>query len=301
MSGEFTTDDLRVLMDSWTLHLRAERKSTNTLKGYSTGVTQFLAWADETGAAPDLDRTTVAAFMTHLLDAGAEPATAATRHLALRRFSAWLAAEGEIDADQLLNSKAPKLDVKVVETLDDEQLAALVKACQGTEWTDRRDEAIVRVMLETGMRAGEVAALTLDDIDLTKGLITVRRSKSKRGRIVPVGPDACRALDRWIRARRKHRLADSPRLWLGERGRTFEYMGLYRALERRSLAAGIENFHPHVLRHTAASRWLAAGGSEGGLMSVAGWNNRGMVDRYAAHTKSMRAADEARRLNLGEL
>lgn len=301
MPGEFTTDDLRDLMASWVLHLRAERKSENTLKGYTTGVSQFLAWADETGTPPNLDRTTVAAFMTHLLDNGAEPATAATRHLALRRFSAWLAAEDEIDSDQLLNSKAPKIDVKVVETLDDTQLAALVKACQGKEWTDRRDEAIVRVMLETGMRAGEVAGLTLDDIDLAKGLVTVRRSKSKRGRIVPIGPEAVQALDRWIRARRKHRLAESPRLWLGERGRTFEYMGLYRALERRATAAGISNFHPHVLRHTAASRWLAAGGSEGGLMSVAGWHSREMVDRYAAHTKSMRAADEARRLNLGEL
>jgi integrase/recombinase XerD len=56
-----------------------------------------------------------------------------------------------------------------------------------------------------------------------------------------------------------------------------------------------------MLRHTAASRWLAAGGSEGGLMAVAGWRRRDMIDRYAAATRASRAVEEARGLGLGEL
>jgi integrase/recombinase XerD len=69
-------------------------------------------------------------------------------------------------------------------------------------------------------------------------------------------------------------------------------------LGRRAEAAGIRGFHPHVLRHTAAHRWLAAGGSEGGLMAVAGWARRDMLDRYAAATANERAAAEAKSLNL---
>jgi integrase len=65
--------------------------------------------------------------------------------------------------------------------------------------------------------------------------------------------------------------------------------------------AGIEGFHIHRLRHTAASRWLAAGGSEAGLMAVAGWRSRDMLDRYVMDTAMSRAADESRRLNLGDL
>jgi hypothetical protein len=56
-----------------------------------------------------------------------------------------------------------------------------------------------------------------------------------------------------------------------------------------------------VLRHTACHRWLAAGGSEGGLMAVAGWARRDMLDRYAAATASERAAAEAKGLDLGDL
>ena len=56
-----------------------------------------------------------------------------------------------------------------------------------------------------------------------------------------------------------------------------------------------------MLRHTAAHRWLAAGGTEGGLMAVAGWSSREMLDRYARATAAERAAAEARNLNLGDV
>ena len=60
-------------------------------------------------------------------------------------------------------------------------------------------------------------------------------------------------------------------------------------------------FHPHLLRHTAAHRWLAAGGSEGGLVAVAGWTRADMLTRYTKARASDRAADEARRLDLGNI
>ena len=69
----------------------------------------------------------------------------------------------------------------------------------------------------------------------------------------------------------------------------------------RAEMAGVKGFHPHMLRHTAAHRWLAKGGSEGGLMAVAGWTRPDMLLRYTKAQASARAAEEAQRLNLGEL
>ncbi|MDO0937136.1 tyrosine-type recombinase/integrase [Streptomyces sp. DG2A-72] len=293
--------DIASLLDSWLLHLAAERKSAQTLKTYGDGVRAFLRWCEGAGRAPVLDRPTVNAFVSAVLDGGAEASTARSRQLAVRRFSAWLADEGEIDTDQLLNLKPPKLDHKVVPELDDDQLRALIKACKGNDLRDRRDEAIVRFMAETGARAGEIVGMSVADIDLKRGAAVVRRGKGGKGRTVPVGPQAARALDRYLRARRTHRLAQTPALWLGDRGKGFTYDGLYVALRHRAELAGIPDFHPHVLRHTAAGRWLAAGGSEGGLMAVAGWSRRDMIDRYTRATSERRAAEEARRLNLGEL
>lgn len=288
------------LFESWLLHLRAERKSPNTLKAYGDGVRAFLRWCDENGIEPELDRPTVNAFTADLIER-VEASTARSRQLAVRRFSAWLADEEEIERDELVGLKPPKLDVKVVRELTEDEAKALIAACQGKALRDRRDEAIVRFMLETMTRASETIGMRADEIDLGVGLAIVRRGKGGKARRVPFGPQTARSIDRYMRLRRAHRLADTPPLWLGDRGREFSYWGLYWALKRRAKAAGLGDFHPHVLRHTGAGRWLDAGGTEGGLMSVAGWSRREMVDRYTRATSERRAADEARKLDLGNL
>jgi integrase len=156
-------------------------------------------------------------------------------------------------------------------------------------------------MIETGARAGEVVNIAVTDVNLTAGTVVIRRGKGGKGRTVPIGPQTTRALDRYLRLRRTHRLANAPELLLGDRGKGFSYDGLYSALVFRAEQAGLEGFHPHILRHTAAGRWLAAGGSEGGLMAVAGWTRRDMIDRYTRATSERRAVEEARRLQLGDL
>lgn len=293
--------DIRSFLDSWIINLAAERKTEATRDLYRDGILSFFRYCERRQVAPLLSRPLVNAWVASLLDSGMSPATARARQLAVRRYSRWLAAEGEIPADELIGLSPPKLDTKVVPELSEEELKQFIQACRGTELRDRRDEAIIRLMLETGARAGEVVALRLGDVDVRAGLALIHRGKGGRGRTVPIGPQTARAIDRYLRARRTHRLAHTDRLWVGERGREFGYDGLYVALKRRAELAGIKNFHPHVMRHTAATRWLAAGGSENGLMAVAGWKRRDMLDRYTAASSERRAADEARRLNLGDL
>lgn len=282
--------------------MQAERKSPATIRSYEEGVKAFLAWCEATETPAELTKPTVQAFTVALLEAGAEPTTARARQLALRRLSAWLADEGEITRDDLFGITPPKLDRKVAEALTDDQLKALIQACRGKDFLDRRDEAAVRFMAETGVRAGELIGMMLPaDIDLDRGVATVRRGKGGKGRVVPFGPQTTAALDRYIRARRTHKLAATGSLWLGGGGQSLGYQGLNAALKRRAASAGIPRFHLHLLRSTAATRWLRAGGSEQGLMAVAGWSTRSMLDRYTGASAAERAAAEARGLNLGEL
>ena len=261
----------------------------------------FLRWSETAGVTPEITKTTVQAFTADLLDAGAQAATARARHMALRRFAAWLGEEGELDANPLLGVKPPTLDQKVVNALTDEQLRLLIKACSGKALIDRRDEAIVRLMTETGLRAGEVLALQVSDVNVHDGLVTVVRGKGGKGRVAPFGSQTAQAIDRYLRTRRSHRLADTGALWVGGGGKSFGYHGLHAVLKDRAKAAGIDGFHLHLLRHTAATRWLRAGGSEGGLMAVAGWSTRSMIERYTGASAAERAATEARGLGLGEL
>lgn len=283
------------------MSLRAERKSPETVKSYTAGVRGFLRWCEEHAEAPVIDRTLVQRYTADLLDGGAAAATARARQLGMKRFAAWLVEEGELDADPIAGLKPPKLDVQVVEPLTEDQLKGLIKACSGKSLRERRDEALVRLIAETGIRASEAVDMKVADVDLTRGMATVYRGKGGKGRIVPFGPQTAMALDRYMRVRRAHVRADSPDLWVGDRGKGFSYDGLYAALKYRAELAGIKGFHPHLLRTTFATRWLSEGGSEGSLMAVAGWSRRDMIDRYTRATASDRAAAEARTLNLGDL
>ena len=288
------------LLDSWLLHLAAERKSPQTMKTYTDGVKAFLRWAEQEEREPSLDRSTVNAFVVHLLKSGASAATARSRQLAVRRFSAWLADEGEIDTDDLVTLKPPKLDLKVIPELDQDELERLVKVC-GNDFRGLRDEAIIRLMAETGMRAGEVVAMTTEDVNLRDRVAIVRRGKGGKGRTAPFGHRTGRAIDRYIRrGRSNHRMAHLPNLWLGDRQRGFSYQALYSALKLRADAVGIQQFTPHMLRHTAAGRWLDAGGTETSMMRVFGWERRDQIDRYTGATSQRRAIQEGHRLDLGD-
>jgi site-specific recombinase XerD len=285
------------------LHLRAERKSPETVKSYGDGVRAFLNWCATNDKPVVLDRRQLREFVDDVLTGGAKPATAVARHLALRRFSAWLTEEGEQATDPLLGLRSPKLDKPVIEPLTDDQLRALLKACRGPDMRDKRDEALIRLMFTSGARAGEVVAMQVSDLNLRSVPPTaiIRRGKGGKGRVVPLAVEAAAAIDKYMRARRTHRLKDDPALWLGDRGRHFSYDALHKTLTMRAAMAGIPGFHPHRLRHTAAHRWLSKGGSESGLMAVAGWTRPDMLLRYTKAQASARAAEEAQRLNLGEL
>lgn len=294
------TSTLMELLESWELNLKAQHKSPMTIKSYRDGVRFYLRFCEENGFAPDLDKASVNAYVAHYLEVNTS-ATAIARMKAVKMFSAWLAEEGEISSNQIQSLKLPHLDTKIIPELTEDECRALISACKGNGFRDRRDEAIIRFMLETMTRAGEVILMEMNDLDLRTGEAIVRRGKGGKGRTVPFGSQTGAAIDRYLRLRRKCPQASSKMLWVGTGTRTFAYGGLYRALNKRAQSAGIKNFHPHILRHTGAGRWLDADGSEGGLMSVAGWSDRRMIDRYTKHFAAKRAAEEARRLNLGDL
>ena len=261
-----------------------------------------MTWCEHNGHPTELTRGRVQQYTAELIADGKEANTVRLRLAALRQFAKWLVDEDELPDDPLAGLKPPKLPTKVVHGLTDEQLRALIKACKGPGFRDKRDEAIVRLMLETGMRASETVALTVADVEpLKNGIVVIHRGKGMKGRTAPFGPQTAAALDRYLRARRSHKHAATPALWLGVGGKGFAYFGLNDTLRDRAKTAGIKGFHLHLMRHTAATRWLRAGGSEGGLMAIAGWSTRAMMDRYTGASASERAADEARGLNLGEL
>ncbi|HEV2257886.1 MAG TPA: tyrosine-type recombinase/integrase [Streptosporangiaceae bacterium] len=114
---------------------------------------------------------------------------------------------------------------KLVPVFTSEELSALEKTCQGRTFAERRDAAIIAVLTATGIRAGELAGIRYDavdprrsDLELRRREITVR-GKGGRPRVVRIGHEAARVLDRYLRVRSKHAQAWRRELWQGVNNR----------------------------------------------------------------------------------
>src|ERR1700758_4740032 len=170
------------LLTSWLVALAAEHKAIKTRKQYGAGVRLFIRFCDTSGVPAELTKLNVQAFLASLFDGGAASTTVRARFVALQGFAKWLTAEGEIPENPLLGMTSPKLDIKLTDPLTDAEVHDLIKMCKGGTFRDRRDEALIRLLAESGMRAGECIALRVTDVDLAQGVAVVHRGKGAKGR-----------------------------------------------------------------------------------------------------------------------
>jgi site-specific recombinase XerD len=178
-----------------------------------------------------------------LLLASYSDAYASNQFRALQQFFRWLAEEEQV-ADPMAGLRAPQVREKLVPVFTSEELSALEKTCQGRSFAQRRDAAIIAVLTATGIRAAELAGIRYDvdprrgDLDLWRREITVR-GKGGRPRVVRIGHEAARALDRYIRVRSRHAQAWRAQLWLGVNNRgPMTANGIYQMIARRGRETG---------------------------------------------------------------
>ncbi|MEZ5167314.1 MAG: tyrosine-type recombinase/integrase [Acidimicrobiales bacterium] len=205
---------------SWRHALRAENKSPRTIDGYMLTVRLFGEWLIGEGRPTAIDKVTrddVRGFLADQLERN-KPATALARYKGLRLLFKFAQTEGDIAASPMATIQPPKLVEQPPEVLTEDQLARLLKSTAGESFNDRRDHAILRMLLDTGIRRAELVGLSLTDVDLDEGIASVL-GKGGRHRAVPFGGRP-RGRSTGTYGYDKHEYAHTPDLWLGSRVRS---------------------------------------------------------------------------------
>jgi site-specific recombinase XerD len=294
------TSHLQDLQRSFLRELSAEKRSPNTLRLYGQSVRFFSRWLESQGreaSLEELNRPAIREWLAVLSETH-EPGTVKIRYRGLFRFCRWLVEEEEITTNPMAKLSPPTLKAKPVPVISDTELIALLKACNGKGFADRRDEALIRLLLDCGVRISEACSLRVDDLDLDQGM-AILKGKGSKVRPVYFSARTTRALDRYIRMRTHHRWAHLDALFLTQRG-ALSADGARDRVKIRGQLAGIEDIHPHRFRHTFAHDFLMSGGQERDLKRLAGWSSDVMLERYGASAADARAKAAAQRLKRGD-
>jgi len=296
---------------AWYLQsLRAAGRMPNTIAVYVGAVHELDKFLAASGLPRDLasiERDHVERFM---LDQHSrlKPSTAASRYAGLRSFFKWAVDQAQIEASPIGKMPPPKVPDVPVPVLTDDQVKAILRACDTRSFKGRRDMALIRFMLDTGARRSEVAAVRQDDVDLTTGTVWFKVTKGNHPRVGKIGAKTCSAIYAYLIERDKQAHAPSPFLWIGQYG-GLSGDAIGTIFSRRARMAEVFNVtddgvrrpaHAHQTRHTFADRFLASGGSESNLMALGGWRSREIMSRYGRSRATERALEEAARIAVGD-
>lgn len=225
---------------------------------YGAGLLGAVATADSVVEWVRLEAPVVNAYIA---ERGRPYGTVTRSHIvdAVRCLLRWALSTGRIDRDLTAGVlKSPGTRRALPRGVRADQVAALLGVCDPTTVIGARDRAVVTLLVRLGLRAGEAARLTLDDIDWTAG--RVRVVGKGREHTLPIPVDVGEALTAWLRARPVS-LDRGVFVRMSAPRRMLTAAGISGIIARLSDLAGIDRLYAHRLRHTAAMDVLAAGGT----------------------------------------
>jgi integrase/recombinase XerD len=262
-------------------HHKAKNSSPKTVAYYQEAVgrslARFLRDRGHSLKLEDLTQDDVLDWIDDQRSRNLSQKTVHTRVIAVKAFTRWCVEEEWLPKDPLAKLKRPQVDDVPKQTLTPEQVDTLLRSCDRSTLLGVRDFAMLLTLYSTGVRASELANLTTGDVDWNRGLITIRRGKGGKFRVVPLGSKVDKSLDKYLSHPQR---PDQDHLFLTQAGTPINYKTMHSLLQRVERHTGI-HCNAHTFRHTAAITYLRNGGRVETLRAMLGHTTMEMTLHYA--------------------
>ena len=287
---------LEQLIQAYLEDLGTRGNKPKTINGYAKNLRTFVKWASGEHAT-SLARFTPELVKTYIrylqrkpkwAERGyAHPTTELLSASAIRNyvrdlkaFASWLVEEHYTSEHVLASVKVPKADETPIEPFSDEELTIIFGSLDTTDVFDLRDYVILHTLWDTGMRVGELVALTLDDINLKACQIRIQHAKFGKWRDIGFGRETHKYLTRYLAVCRPGPALDSDRhLLLAFDGYPLREATVQKICQRLSKRIGV-HIHAHRFRHTFAVNMLRAGTDLRTLQRLMGHSDIRILARY---------------------
>ena len=236
--------------------------SENTLAAYRNDLNGLAAWLVLRGrGVAAARREDLLDYLSERVVRGARPRTTARLLSSLRRFYRYLVREGRRPDDPTLRIDMPRIGRPLPDSLSEEEVETLLGAPEAGETLGLRDRAMLELLYACGLRVSELVSVTLEQIDLTQGVVRLMGKGSKE-RLVPMGEEAVDWLQRYIAHSRPDLAAGASarQLFITRRGKAMTRQAFWYRLRHYAVKSGINKaLSPHTLRHAFATHLLNHG------------------------------------------
>ena len=252
---------------------KVKQASGNTVSSYIRDIRQYAGWLRDQEGLEVLEATqqNIGDYLDYLQSQGRSGATKSRALASLKNFYAYLISTGFLTETPVKEVKVERGEKKLPQILTSREVELLLAQPSDSDPKGIRDKAMLEVMYATGIRVTELISLDITDVNLEQG--TVKCVSGKKNRVLPIYPDAMRALSTYIRRVRDGMLADPDEtaLFVNINGARMSRQGFWKILKHYQNAAHItKEIGPHTLRHSFAVHLLENGADVGSVQELMG-------------------------------
>lgn len=245
---------LREARDKFIEHLKSRGRATATILAYGKDVDQLIEFVSSQHKYDPTVITTqdIENFKIHLKNQKYTAKSISRKVNSIKSFFRYLKTQNVVTENPATSVTHPKYEIAPPRVLTKLEYRALRDACRD----DVRMSAIIEVLLQTGMRIGELAQLQVEDIDLDKKKAYIRAYESRDGRTIPLNEAAVKSIKEYLEIRPE---SQNRTLFLTKTGNPFLVRNIRTAIDRYFKLAGIEDAKVNDLRHTFIVHQLKSG------------------------------------------